>query len=231
MNIAVIPARGGSKRIPRKNVKPFAGRPVIAWATEAALTSGLFERVLVSTDDDEIAAAAEAAGAVAPFRRPVELSDDHCGTLEVIGHAVRWTIEAGWEVENVCCIYPTAPLLDAADLGAGLDRLSGGGWDYVMSAARFSCPVFRGFLRTDEGAMEMLFPEHRLTRSQDLPAVYHDAGQFYWGGADAWVDERPIFGPRTTFVELPPWRVQDIDTPEDWAMAERLFAMTEKEKS
>ena len=230
MNIAVIPARGGSKRIPRKNVREFAGRPILHWPVGRALASGLFDRVIVSTDDEEVAAAAEAAGADAPFRRPAELSDDHCGTLEVIAHAARWAAGTGWPVINICCIYATAPFTQPEDLAQGLERLWAGGWDYVMAAGRFSYPVHRGFLRSGDGAMEMLFPEHRLTRSQDLPPVYHDAGQFYWGTAQAWLDERPIFGPRTSFVELPPWRVQDIDTPDDWAMAERLFAMMEKEE-
>lgn len=229
-NIAVIPARGGSKRIPRKNIRSFAGKPMIHWPIAAAAASGLFDRIIVSTDDDEIAAVAEAAGAQAPFRRPAKLSDDHCGTLEVIAHAARWALEQGWALANICCIYPTAPFIQPEDLARGLDRLSTGPWDYVMAAGRFSYPVQRGFRRSPEGAMEMMFPEHRLTRSQDLPPVYHDAGQFYWGTAQAWLDERPIFGPRTSFVELPPWRVQDIDTPDDWAMAERLFAILEKEE-
>lgn len=223
MNLAVIPARGGSKRIPRKNVLPFAGRPMIAWSIAAAHDSGLFERIIVSTDSAEVAEVAREAGAETPFERPAELSDDHCGTLEVITHAARWASEAGLRPEAICCLYATAPFVAPADLEAGLEELRRGGWDYVFAAGRLPQPVHRSFVRSDDGAMELLFPEHRLTRSQDLPPVYHDAGQFYWGRADAWLEGRPIFGPRTAFIELPPGRVQDIDTPEDWTMAERMF--------
>lgn len=227
MNLAVIPARGGSKRIPRKNVRPFAGRPMIAWSIDAARKSGLFGRVIVSTDSEEVAEVAREAGAEVPFVRPPELSDDHCGTLEVITHAARWARDEGLAPEAICCLYATAALTQPGDLRASLDVLEGGGWDYVFAAGRFSQPVQRAFLKACGGEMELLFPDHRLTRSQDLPPVYHDAGQFYWGRFYAWLEGRPIYGPRTSFVELPPERVQDIDTPEDWTQAERLFSLAQ----
>lgn len=223
MNLAVIPARGGSKRIPRKNILPFAGRPMLAWSVAAARDSGLFERIIVSTDSPEVAKVALEAGAEVPFERPAELSNDHCGTLEVITHAARWAADQGMAPEAICCLYATAPFVVPADLQCGLEALKRGGWDYVFAAAKFSQSVHRAFLKSQDGAMELLFPEQRLTRSQDLPPVYHDAGQFYWGGTGAWLEGRSIFGPTTAFIELPPGRVQDIDTPEDWTMAEHLI--------
>jgi pseudaminic acid cytidylyltransferase len=223
VNLAVIPARGGSKRIPRKNILAFGGRPMIAWSIETAWNSGLFDRVIVSTDCDEVADVARKSGADVPFKRPAELSDDHCGTLEVITHAAQWAVGAGAAPKSICCIYATAPFVQADDLQCGLAEMTQRGWDYVFAAARFQQPVYRSFSRSEDGSMEMVFPEHRLTRSQDLPAVYFDAGQFYWGATDTWRRGAPIFGSRTSFVELPADRVQDIDTPDDWAEAERLF--------
>lgn len=225
MNLAVIPARGGSKRIPGKNIRDFAGRPMIEWPIAAARASGLFDRILVSTDSGEVAAVAEKAGVDVPFVRPPELSGDHCGTLEVITHAALWAEEEGLAPDAICCLYATAVFVGPEDLARGRAKLDDGGWDYVFAAGRFAQPVQRAFVKADDGAMVLLFPEHRLTRSQDLPAVYHDAGQFYWGRADAWREGRPIFGPRTSFIELPAGRVQDIDTPEDWTMAEHLFGL------
>lgn len=228
MNIAVIPARGGSKRIPRKNARPFAGRPMIAWSIEAAAQSGLFDRIIVSTDDAEIATIAADCGAEVPFVRPPGLSGDLTGTLEVIEHAARWAVEAGLQPSALCCLYATAPFVVPADLAAARERLSTGEFDYVFAAARFSYPVQRGFTRAADGTAALLFPEHRLTRSQDLQPVYHDAGQFYWGLTQAWLESRAILGDRSGFVELPPWRVQDIDTPEDWTMAEHLHEILKR---
>jgi pseudaminic acid cytidylyltransferase len=228
LNLAVIPARGGSKRIPRKNVRPFRGKPMIAWSIEAALGCGLFGRVIVSTDDPEIAEAARAHGAEAPFVRPAELSDDHAGTLEVVRHAAAWAVEAGSRPEAVCCLYATAPFITAADLAAARETLAGGAFDYVFAAVRYDHPVQRAFTRAAGGAMAMLFPQHRLSRSQDLAPVYHDAGQFYWGRTEAWLEGRAIFGDRSGFIELPSWRVQDIDTPDDWTRAEHLHEIIER---
>ncbi len=222
MRIAVIPARGGSKRIPRKNIKPFAGKPMIAWSIEVAKASGLFDRVFVSTDDAEIAELAKQWGAEVPFMRPDELSNDYAGTTEVISHATQWALEQGLDVDAVCCIYATAPFVQVADLMRGLEVLESGDWAYAFTVTDFAAPIFRSFKQTAEGEIEMFFPEHFLTRSQDLPTVLHDAGQFYWGRPSAWIEGKRIFDRHSTPVVIPRWRVQDIDTQEDWVRAEIL---------
>lgn len=227
MNIAIIPARGGSKRIPRKNVREFCGRPMIGWPIEAAVKSGLFERVIVSTDDEEIALAARHAGAETPFMRPKELADDHSGTTDVVIHALSWAMEAGWQVEAACCIYATAAFICADDLLHARRQLSDD-CDYVFPAVRYGHPPQRGFMRGANGNPELLHPEHTETRTQDLPPIFHDSGQFYWGTRDAWLDRRPFFGEKTRFIELPQTRAWDIDRPEDWDTAERFFAMSRK---
>lgn len=223
MNIAVIPARGSSKRIPRKNVIEFAGKPMIAHSIAAALESGAFDHVVVSTDDLEIADVARAYGATVPFMRSAVLSDDYTGTTAVVADAVRRLAETEIAPEFICCIYATAPFIKASDVTAGLKLIGSGRWAYVFSATSFDFPVFRGFHDEGRDGLAMLFPEHQGTRSQDLPKALHDAGQFYWGTRSAWLEQRPIFGPASTVVRLPRWRVQDIDTPEDLEHARRLF--------
>lgn len=224
MNLAVIPARGGSKRIPRKNIRPFFGKPMIAWSIEAAQQSGCFEQVIVSTDDDEIAEVARAFGADVPFRRPSELSDDHTGTTPVVAHAADWYVGRGVTVGNVCCLYATAPFVQAIDIGRGFRMLQEEGCDYVFSVTSFPFPIQRAIRITAAGRAEMLAPEHFATRSQDLEEAYHDAGQFYWGTAAAWRQQKPIFSTNSAPLTLPRYRVQDIDTLEDWERAERMFA-------
>ena len=223
MKLAIIPARGGSKRIPRKNIKPFCGKPMIAWSIEAALESGCFDRVIVSTDDDEIAEVARQHGAEVPFMRPLELSDDHTGTIPVIRHAIETINSQGRAVEQACCLYATAPFIQAEDLRRGLEILQGSGGDYAFSVTSYAFPIQRAIRLTPEGRVEMFNPEHFNTRSQDLEEAYHDAGQFYWGRADAWLQGKMIFSPASLPVMLPRHRVQDIDTPEDWVRAEWLF--------
>ncbi len=220
MKLAVIPARGGSKRIPRKNIKEFCGKPMIAYSIECALDSGLFDDVIVSTDDAEIAAVAKSYGARIPFIRPAELANDHAGTIPVIAHAINALRGAGADPTAVCCIYATAPFVSAGDLRQGLQKLESGSWDYVFSATSFGYPIFRSFKQLPDGAVEMFFPEHFETRSQDLPEAFHDAGQFYWGRPDAWLNHVRFFGCSSTIVELPRWQVQDIDSPADWEHAE-----------
>lgn len=222
MKIAVIPARGGSKRIPRKNIRPFCGKPMIAWSIEIAKASGLFERIIVSTDDTEIAEVAKQWGAEVPFMRPAELSNDHAGTTPVIAHATRWALQQGLGIEAVCCIYATAPFVQIDDLRRGWNELSSGEWDYAFSVTDFAAPIFRSFKQTAAGGIEMFFPEYFETRSQDLPAALHDAGQFYWGRAAAWLEGKRIFEQHSKPIMIPRWRVQDIDTPEDWERAELL---------
>ena len=223
MRLAVIPARGGSKRIPRKNILPFAGRPMLAYAIAGARAAGVFDRIIVSTDDAEIARIALDHGAEVPFVRPAALADDHASTVAVIAHALHTLAEAGWPASQVCCIYPGVPLLDAADLRAGLALLDAGDCDYVLPVAAFAAPVQRALLRDADGQTRAMHPEYTESRSQDLTPAYHDAGQFYWGRAEAWLAGRhPHHNARS--LVLPSWRVVDIDTPDDWARAERLHA-------
>lgn len=224
MRVAIIPARGGSKRIPRKNVKTFAGRPMIAWSISTAIDSGCFDRVLVSSDDPEIIEIARAEGAEAPFVRPAEISDDHATTVDVIAHALRWLDASGTPAALACCIYATSPLLTAEDLRTGLNLISDPAFDYVISATRYSYPIQRALTLDDGRRVGMAYPEHVNTRSQDLPPRYHDAALFYWGRAASWQKAEPVFTARTTAVLIPEHRCQDIDTPDDWIAAELKFA-------
>lgn len=225
MRVAVIPARGGSKRIPRKNVRSFCGKPMIAWSIEAALESGCFDRIVVSTDDEEIAATALKYGAEVPFMRPAELSDDHTGTVAVIAHAVEWLERHDRAPDQLCCIYATAPLLLPGDLRLGLQRLDESGSDFAFSVTSFPFPIQRAVRIDRDGRVGMFWPEKFQSRSQDLEEAYHDAGQFYWGKAAAWLSGSAIFGPGSVPVILPRHRVQDIDTPEDWERAELMFKL------
>src|SRR5690348_6406722 len=170
---------------------------MMAWPIDAARKSGLFDHLVVSTDDPEIAEIAKALGADVPFMRPAELADDHAGTIPVIAHAVSWAREQGWPLEAVCCIYPTAPMIAPNDLAEGLRLLEQGTHDFVLSATDYASPIFRAFRETEEGEIEMFFPEHFESRSQDLPRALHDAAQFYWGRPEAWLSARTLFGPRS----------------------------------
>lgn len=221
MNLAVIPARGGSKRIPRKNIREFCGKPIIAWSIEAALESGCFDRVVVSTDDEEIASVAVACGAEAPFLRPAELSDDHTGTGPVVAHAADAC--ALGDDDLACCIYATAPFVTAEDLQRGREVLEQAGAEYAFSVTSYAFPIQRAVRLTGEGRVEMFDPERLETRSQDLEDAWHDAGQFYWGRARAWRAGTPLFSRDAAPVPLPRHRVQDIDTLEDWTRAELMF--------
>lgn len=223
MKVAIIPARGGSKRIPRKNIKQFCGKPMIAYSIEAAIKSGCFDRVIVSTDDTEIAKVAQAYNAEVPFIRPEELSNDHAGTIPVIQHAVNWLIEQGEAPEFVCCLYATAPFITPEAIKQGLQQLEDTNAAYAFSATSFAFPIQRAIKIKPSLGVEMFEPKQFNTRSQDLEEAYHDAGQFYWGTKEAWLTEKLIFGSESTPVILPRHRVQDIDTPEDWQRAELLF--------
>ena len=229
MRLAVIPARGGSKRIPRKNIKPFCGKPIIAWSIEAALQSDCFDRVVVSTDDEEIAAVARTHGAEVPFMRPVALADDHAGTLAVMRHAVE-ACALDRANGRACCVYATAPFLRTEDLQRGLRILEQSGADYAFSVASYAYPIQRALRLTPQGRVEMFDPAHFATRSQDLEDAWHDAGQFYWARAGAWLAEAPMFGSDAAPVILPRHRVQDIDTAEDWLRAEWLFRAMQAER-
>lgn len=223
MRVAVIPARGGSKRIPRKNILPFAGKPMIAHAIHVAIGSNVFDRVVVSTDDEEIAAIARSAGAEVPFMRPAALADDHTPTVPVVAHAISACDAAGWRASRVCCIYPGVPFLQADDLKNALELLEAGNSAYVFPVALFPSPIQRALQRAPDGTTTPLHPEYAGTRTQDLPPAFHDAGQFYWGSRDAWLSGLSIHANARTIV-LPEWRVVDIDTPEDWTRAEAMYA-------
>lgn len=223
MRLAVIPARGGSKRIPRKNIKPFCGKPMIAWSIEAALQSGCFDEVVVSTDDQEIADVARVHGANVPFIRPASLSDDHTGTIPVVRHAVEWFQQGGRPPAQVCCIYATAPFIQVDDLRRGFEVLQTSDCSYAFSVTSYPFPIQRAIRITAQGRVEMFDPEHFNTRSQDLEEAWHDAGQFYWGRAQAWLEELVVFAPASVPVRLPRHLVQDIDTVEDWRRAELMF--------
>lgn len=223
MRLAIIPARGGSKRIPRKNIKAFCGKPMIAYSIEAAQKSGCFDKIVVSTDDEEIAALARTLGAEVPFMRPKELSDDHTATIPVIAHAITASIRDLSEIEAVCCIYATAPFVQAQYIQEAYEKLSSTKASYAFSATSFPFPIQRAIRLTKEDRVEMFSPEHFNTRSQDLEESYHDAGQFYWGTPEAWLEGQVIFAPHSTAVLLPRHLVQDIDTPEDWIRAEFMY--------
>lgn len=223
MNIAVIPARGGSKRIPKKNIKEFAGKPIIGWSIEAALNADSIDRVIVSTDDYEIAHISREFGAEVPFVRPQALADDFGGTVPVIKHAIEALIEQGVEFTNVACIYATAPFLQSHYLDDGLNKLNQCDCDYVVSATSYAFPIQRALKLTEENYIEMFSPEHYSTRSQDLDEAFHDAGQFYWGNKATWLEETPFFSSASMPLMLPRHMVQDIDTPEDWLSAEAQF--------
>jgi pseudaminic acid cytidylyltransferase len=220
MKLAVIPARGGSKRIPRKNIKLFGGKPMIAWSIEAAIASECFDRIMVSTDDEEIAAIARSCDAEVPFVRPASLADDHTGTVAVVAHATEWQNANGTVATAVCCIYATAPFLEPNDLKIGYETLKTSGADYAFSVTSYAFPIQRAITLTPNQRVKMFQPEHFNTRSQDLTEAWHDAGQFYWGRAQAWLTHQPIFSESAIAVPIPRYRVQDIDTPEDWERAE-----------
>lgn len=222
MKLCVIPARGGSKRIPRKNIKEFRGKPMIVWSIEAAIRSKCFDRVIVSTDDSEIADIAKNSGAEVPFMRPVHLSDDYTATIPVIAHAIRWQMENSFPPKDVCCVYATAPFINEKDIKRGLDTLRSTNAEYAFSVTTYPFPIQRAIRITQEQRIEMFQPKNFEVRSQDLEEAWHDAGQFYWGRASAWLESKPIFGKDAAPVPIPRHRVQDIDTIEDWNVAEEM---------
>lgn len=222
MNIAVIPARGGSKRIPMKNVKPFYGIPMIARAIEIAKKTMLFNQIVVSTDDESIAKLAQYYGAVTPFIRPSYLADDHSGTAEVVAHAISELTLNYPAIEYVCCIYPCVPLLMPQDLIRSYEMISNSDLDFVFPVIKYPHPIQRGFRLGLRGSVNFIFPEHEMTRTQDLEPTYHDAGQFYWGKAESWLSGKRMHSDGAGML-IPSWRVVDIDTPDDWHRAELLY--------
>jgi len=228
MNIAIIPARGGSKRIPRKNIKEFLGKPIIAYSIEAAIKSNLFDQVIVSTDDLEVAQVAKIYGAEVPFMRPSELSDDYTGTNDVVKHALNWFLEQGISVEYACCIYATVPFLRVQYLQDGLEQLQRHNKSFAFSVTSYPSPVQRAMMIKQNG-VTMLYPEHSNTRSQDLEETYHDAGQFYWGRAESFLNNEKLFSQLSFPVIIPRELVQDIDTIEDWNQAKLIYKILQHE--
>jgi N-acylneuraminate cytidylyltransferase len=222
MRLAIIPARGGSKRIPGKNVKAFYGKPMIAWVIDAALRSGCFERIIVSTDSDEIETVARACGADVPFKRPKELSNDQISAGDAVAHAIKWATNNYSTVSAACCILATAPFTRPEDIELGKKFLDTGNWNFVFAAATSETPVFRSFIETEDGGVQMIFPEYYYTRSQDLPLALYDAAQFYWGTPSAWIEKKRVFERKSKALMVPSKYVIDIDTPEDWEKAEAL---------
>lgn len=223
MRIAMIPARGGSKRIAHKNIKDFCGQPIINYSIKAALESGLFDHVICSTDSQDIAEVAKAAGAEIPFMRPANIADDYATTMDVIAHSLKYYEDMGQAVESLCCIYATAPFVTADDLRKGYDIYSQTGAQFVFSATSYAFPVQRAFYLDDEGKPHAFSPGDLNRRSQDLTEAFHDAGQFYWCRPEAVMAGLPIFAPHSRPVLMPRKRVQDIDTPEDWEFAQALY--------
>jgi pseudaminic acid cytidylyltransferase len=229
LRACIIPARGGSKRIPKKNIKDFFGKPMIAYSIEAAIKSYCFDRVIVSTDDQEIAEVSKRYGAEVPFIRPDELANDHAGTLPVIKHAIEWLEEQGEKTTEVCCLYATAPFVQPQAIRQAYEQLQQTHADYCFTVTSFAFPIQRAIKLTQDKRVEMFYPEHFNTRSQDLEEAYHDAGQFYWGKAEAFKQLKPLFSEHASPFILPRYLVQDIDNQEDWIRAELLFRLINKD--
>ena len=231
MNIAIIQARGGSKRIPGKNIKDFLGEPIINYSVKAALSCGdIFDHVIVTTDSEKIAKIAEEAGAEVPFMRPSQLADDYTNTADVVHHAIRESEKIyGEKIDNCCSIYATAPFLRSCDIRKGFDLLISQKVSAVFSVTTFSFPILRAQKIMSDGHLEMFWPEYEMARSNDLPEAYHDAGQFYWLDAQNFLTEKRMYGKDARPVILPRILVQDIDTPEDWETAEILYQVCMKQ--
>jgi len=222
MKIAIIPARGGSKRIPDKNIKMFCQKPMIVWAIERAVDSNIFDKIIVSTDDDRVAQVAFDAGAELPFVRPADLSDDFTPTVPVIAHAVEACQAKGWPIEYVCCIYPCVPFLLTSDLIDAFELIKGKDAYFSFPVTDYSHPIQRAMRRLPSGQMQFFEPEYELSRTQDLERSYHDVGQFYWGKVGAWTDRLRMHTDGVG-LPIPNWRVVDIDNADDWIRAELLY--------
>ena len=219
-NLAIIPARGGSKRIPRKNIRHFNGKPIITYSIEAALGSGLFSEVMVSTDDKEIAECALAHGAQVPFLRSSDNSNDFATLADVVSEVVGMYCSKGIVFDNVCCILPTAPFVNSLLLQQTYNQYSQGSFSSLLTASRFSFPIFRALKKTADNKIGFVWPEYANTRSQDLEETFHDAGQLYWCNAEAFISSKKIISDNCGFFLLNDWESQDIDTDADWQLAE-----------
>jgi len=225
MKLAVIPARGGSQRIPRKNIREFCGKPLIAYSIQAALDSGCFDEVMVSTDDDEIASLSKSFGALVPFKRSIEASSHTATTAEVLLEVLRQYKDRGVAPTHLCCLYPTAPFVTPEILNQALGKLiEAPDTNAVIPVVRFSYPIQRA-LRLQNGYLGLFQNEHLLSRSQDLEPAYHDAGQFYWLKTSSFLVSKNLMGPGTVGLILSEREVQDIDNENDWALAELKFKL------
>lgn len=218
--ICIIPARGGSKRIPGKNIKDFLGKPIVAYSIEAALKSGVFDEVMVSTDDETIAEVARKYGASVPFLRSEKTSDDYATTADVIREVLERYRGKGVCYDAICCLYATAPFVTAEKLRDAAGIIDEGEFDSAFTCVAFSYPVLRGLEINERGRIEMRWPEYRDSRSQDLPKIYHDAGQFYFATVAAFERAGSLWGDNTAPIVVSELEVQDLDTPEDWKIAE-----------
>ncbi len=225
--VAIIPARGGSKRIPRKNIRAFNGRPMICWPIQVALQSGLFESVIVSTDDEQIADVAIKAGADVPFLRNAALSDDNTGVVPVLRDVLRRHWSDSSRPDLACLIYATAPFLTSGDLKRGLRSLEETSASFAISICQFRAPIDRALI-IERDLVQMRCPDNFGMRSQDFPESYHDAGQFCWGRSDNWLDGPGVFDASTAPILLPRSRVQDIDNLEDWEYAELMARVIDR---
>jgi pseudaminic acid cytidylyltransferase len=228
MNICIIPARGGSKRIPRKNIKIFNGKPIIAYSIEAALAAKCIDKVIVSTDDEEISSIAKDFGAEVPFTRPLELSNDFTPTNPVISHAIDWMESQGNVINHICSLYATAPFIVSKSISDAYFEFKKNNADFCYSVTSFAFPIQRAIKISDSGKVNMFNPEHVITRSQDLEEAYHDAGQFYWGTKEAFNSEFSILSEVVIPHILPRYLVQDIDSLEDWKRAEIMHQVIQK---
>ncbi len=228
--VAIIPARGGSKRIPNKNIKLFAGQPIISYSIKAAQETNLFNRIIVSTDSEKIASIIKKFGAEVPFIRPAELADDFTGTDAVVLHALKCLLNSGEKIDYVCCIYATAPLVRSKDIHKGFELLQDYNATSTFTVTSFPSPIFRALKINDSGRIEMFCPQYLETRSQDLPEAYHDAGQFYWADVKKYLQEGRFYSKDSVPLILPRYLVQDIDTSEDWEMAEKMYSVLQMNK-
>src|SRR3972149_9135127 len=217
--LAIIPARGGSKRIQRKNIRPFLGQPIIKYSIDAVLDTGCFDEIMVSTDDEEIAEISVKLGANVPFMRSRETSSDFAMTADVIEEVLMEYRKRDKEFDFCCCLYPTAPFISAERLIEGLNILKDKNADSVMPVVRFSYPIQRA-LKIEDGHLSMVWPENLNKRSQDLMPAYHDVGQFYWLRVESFLKQKTLFGKYSVPIEVPESEVQDIDNEEDWKIAE-----------
>ena len=228
MKVAIIPARGGSKRIPRKNIKSFNGKPMIAWTIEKIKKSNFFDEIIVSTDDLEIISVAKKLGVKVPFQRSKDLSDDFTITVPVIANAILECELQNWKIDYACCVYPCSPFIKIDDFEWSFNKMKEGNFEFIYPVTEYRHPVQRAMSFNDKCMMNLENPKSNKARTQDYKTLYHDTGQFYWGTRDAWVKQKSMHFDGTAFV-TPSWRVVDIDTVDDWIRAEHLFRIIDEE--